>query len=121
LAARRAVASAGPNAIPCRSRGPESNAQIVEIVTEKLIIAVTFDPERGYVGTAPELRQPVIALSLGGSAAGALIGGNPGHSPGRLALAPEGYRAGRWWRQTLAGLRGRRQKAGRPHQYKSKS
>src|SRR5262245_14787716 len=26
-------------------------------VTEKLTIAVTFDPERGYVGTAPDLRQ----------------------------------------------------------------
>ena len=35
-------------------------------VTDKLAIAVTFDPERGYVGTAPDLRQPVIALSLGG-------------------------------------------------------
>jgi len=27
---------------------------------------VTFDPERGYVGTSPELRAPVVALSLGG-------------------------------------------------------
>jgi hypothetical protein len=27
---------------------------------------VTFHPERGYVGTAPDLRLPVIALSLGG-------------------------------------------------------
>jgi hypothetical protein len=35
-------------------------------VTDKIAIAVTFDPERGYVGTAPDLRQPVIALSLGG-------------------------------------------------------
>jgi hypothetical protein len=35
-------------------------------VTDKLTIAVTFHPERGYVGTAPDLRQPVIALSLGG-------------------------------------------------------
>jgi hypothetical protein len=29
-------------------------------------VAVTFDERRGYVGTAPDLRQPVIALSLGG-------------------------------------------------------
>ena len=35
-------------------------------MADKLTIAVTFDPERGYVGTAPDLRQPVIALSLGG-------------------------------------------------------
>jgi hypothetical protein len=35
-------------------------------VTDKLAIAVTFHPERGYVGTAPDLRRPVIALSLGG-------------------------------------------------------
>jgi hypothetical protein len=35
-------------------------------VTEKLSIAVTFRPDQGYFGTAPELRQPVIALSLGG-------------------------------------------------------
>ena len=35
-------------------------------MTDKLTIAVTFHPERGYVGTAPDLRLPVIALSLGG-------------------------------------------------------
>jgi hypothetical protein len=33
---------------------------------DRLIVAVTFDSERGYVGTARELHQPVIALSLGG-------------------------------------------------------
>jgi hypothetical protein len=27
---------------------------------------VTFDAERGYVASAPELRQPIVALSLGG-------------------------------------------------------
>jgi hypothetical protein len=27
---------------------------------------VTFDERRGYVASAPELRQPVVALSLGG-------------------------------------------------------
>jgi hypothetical protein len=35
-------------------------------VTDKLSIAVTFRPEQGYIGTAPDLRQPIIALSLGG-------------------------------------------------------
>ena len=29
-------------------------------------VAVTFDEQRGYVGSSPDLRQPVIALSLGG-------------------------------------------------------
>jgi hypothetical protein len=33
---------------------------------DKLDVAVTFDPTRGYVASAPELRQPVTALSLGG-------------------------------------------------------
>jgi hypothetical protein len=32
---------------------------------ERLEVSVTFD-ERGYIGSAPELRQPVMALSLGG-------------------------------------------------------
>jgi hypothetical protein len=35
-------------------------------MTDKLAIAATYDAERGYVGTHPELRSPVIALSLGG-------------------------------------------------------
>ena len=29
-------------------------------------VSVTFDERLGYVGSAPELRSPVIALSLGG-------------------------------------------------------
>jgi hypothetical protein len=33
---------------------------------ERLVVAVTFDAERGYIATAPELREPVVALSLGG-------------------------------------------------------
>src|SRR5437762_9108522 len=33
---------------------------------ERLEVSVTFDERRGYIGTAPELRQPVLALSLGG-------------------------------------------------------
>ena len=32
---------------------------------ERLEVSVTFD-ERGYIGSAPELRWPVTALSLGG-------------------------------------------------------
>ena len=35
-------------------------------VTDKLHIAVTFDESRGYVGSSPDLRAPVVALSLGG-------------------------------------------------------
>ena len=35
-------------------------------MTEKLSIAVTFRPDQGYVGTAPDLPAPVVALSLGG-------------------------------------------------------
>src|SRR5258705_1490608 len=33
---------------------------------ERLEVSVTFDERRGYIGSAPELRQPVVALSLGG-------------------------------------------------------
>ena len=33
---------------------------------DQLAVAVTFDPVKGYIGSAPELRQPVTALSLGG-------------------------------------------------------
>ena len=32
---------------------------------ERLEVSVTFD-ESGYIGSAPELRWPVMALSLGG-------------------------------------------------------
>jgi hypothetical protein len=35
-------------------------------MTDRFSINVTYDPERGYVGTAEGLQQPVIALSLGG-------------------------------------------------------
>ena len=33
---------------------------------ERLEVSVTFDERRGYVGSATELRSPVVALSLGG-------------------------------------------------------
>jgi len=35
-------------------------------MTERLAINVTFDQQRGYIATDPELRAPVVALSLGG-------------------------------------------------------
>jgi hypothetical protein len=31
-----------------------------------LEVSVSFDERRGYVGTAPELKVPVVALSLSG-------------------------------------------------------
>lgn len=33
---------------------------------ERLEVSVTFDERHGYVASAPELRWPVVALSLGG-------------------------------------------------------
>ena len=33
---------------------------------ERLEVSVTFDAERGHIASAPELRQPVVAFSLGG-------------------------------------------------------
>src|SRR6266478_3123076 len=33
---------------------------------DRLMVSVTFDDRRGYVGTASELKAPVIALNLGG-------------------------------------------------------
>ncbi len=33
---------------------------------ERLEVSVTFDERQGYVASAPELRWPVVALSLGG-------------------------------------------------------
>jgi hypothetical protein len=39
----------------------------VPMPDERLEISVTFDARHGYIGhRAPELRQPVVALSLGG-------------------------------------------------------
>jgi hypothetical protein len=32
---------------------------------DRFEVSVTFDERRGYVASAPELRQPVTALSLG--------------------------------------------------------
>ena len=33
---------------------------------DRLEVSVTFSAERGYIGTSPVLRQPIVALSLGG-------------------------------------------------------
>jgi hypothetical protein len=33
---------------------------------DRLMVSVTFDERRGYVGTAPDLKVTVAALSLGG-------------------------------------------------------
>jgi hypothetical protein len=33
---------------------------------ERLEVSVTYDASCGYIGSAPELRWPVVALSLGG-------------------------------------------------------
>jgi hypothetical protein len=33
---------------------------------ERLEVSVSFDERRGYIGTAPELHAPVVALSLSG-------------------------------------------------------
>jgi hypothetical protein len=35
-------------------------------VDERLEASATFDAGHGYIASAPELRQPVVALSLGG-------------------------------------------------------
>ena len=35
-------------------------------MTERLAINVTFDQQRGYIATDPELQAPVVALSSGG-------------------------------------------------------
>jgi hypothetical protein len=37
-----------------------------EMRDERFEVRVSFDAGRGYVATAPELRAPVTALSLGG-------------------------------------------------------
>ena len=31
---------------------------------ERFEVTVTFDERRGYIASAPELRQPIVALSL---------------------------------------------------------
>ena len=45
--------------------GPRPMREDTQCLTSGLEVSVTFD-ERGYIGSAPELRQAVVALSLGG-------------------------------------------------------
>ena len=33
---------------------------------ERLEVSVTYDASCGYIASAPELRQPIVALSVGG-------------------------------------------------------
>lgn len=35
-------------------------------MSERLDVTVTYDASCGYIASAPELRQPIVALSLGG-------------------------------------------------------
>jgi hypothetical protein len=38
----------------------------VPMPDERLEVSVTFDAGRGFIACAPGLRQPIVALSLGG-------------------------------------------------------
>ena len=60
-AAMKVALNSGPRATRLKlrpSRGAMGNG--------RFNVAVSFDERRGYVGTHPELRSPVTALSLGG-------------------------------------------------------
>jgi hypothetical protein len=35
-------------------------------MSDRLDVTVTYDARHGYIASAPELRQPIVALSLGG-------------------------------------------------------
>src|SRR3954466_12334029 len=48
-----------------QASGARHDARGYPMREEQLEVRVTFD-ERGYIGSAPELRQAVVALSLGG-------------------------------------------------------
>jgi hypothetical protein len=37
---------------------------VVAAVSERLDVTVTYDARHGYIASAPELRQPIVALSL---------------------------------------------------------
>jgi hypothetical protein len=43
-----------------------TRAAAMSTVHERLGVIVSYDPRRGYVASAPELKAPVVALSLGG-------------------------------------------------------
>src|SRR6266536_596088 len=46
--------------------GPRHDARGYPMRDDRLEVSVIFDERRGYAASAPELRQPVTALSLGG-------------------------------------------------------
>jgi len=39
---------------------------MVATISDRPDITVTYDASCGYIATAPELRRPIVALSLGG-------------------------------------------------------
>src|SRR6266436_2206455 len=51
---------------PVHGFGPRHDARGYPMRDERFEVTVTFDERRGYVGSAPEMRSPVTALSLGG-------------------------------------------------------
>ena len=50
---------------PMHGFGPRHEVR-VPMRDDRLEVSVSFDERRGYIGSAPELRQPIVALSLGG-------------------------------------------------------
>jgi hypothetical protein len=54
-------------------------ATVSAMRNDRLEIGVTFDSVRGYIASAPELRAPVVALSLGGLRKRIEVALLPGH------------------------------------------
>src|SRR5215468_5614164 len=50
---------------PVHGFGPRHDARGYSMRDERFEVTVTFDERRGYVASAPKLRSPVTALSLG--------------------------------------------------------
>jgi hypothetical protein len=55
----------GQNAMHDASGGGARRPRAVAMSGDRLEVNVTFDSARGYIASAPELRQPIVALSLG--------------------------------------------------------
>src|SRR4029077_19210419 len=49
---------------PVHGFGPRHDARGYPMREERLEVTVTFDERRGYIVGAPELRHPIVALSL---------------------------------------------------------
>jgi hypothetical protein len=43
-----------------------SAATMAATMSDRLDVTVTYDARHGYIASAPELRQPIVALSLDG-------------------------------------------------------